>query len=122
MVVQLKNNKNQELFPKIDVDSIPANIISQVYYATIPASSWIGSDGWWYAPRVNCPELLSSDKCFFDLQKVWSADDGKSNNRSAIREAWGYVDSVWNGDGYFDIYATEKPEVDIPVVILCIRK
>lgn len=90
-------------------------VTQAVFSFTIPASAWSGSDGWFVASRVTVSGILSTDNCIVDLQKVWQKRD------TAVSQSWAYVDSLYNGDGYVDVYATAKPTVDLPVTILVIR-
>ena len=89
--------------------------------ATLPASDWREiADGWWGLTepnRLSVPGILESDTVFIDLAPEW----GHSDAREDIRDAFGLIDSFFPKDGGFDVYATEKPEVDIPIVITAIR-
>lgn len=88
--------------------------VSQVFTATIPASGW--SNGTPSSNTISIPSVLSTDNVIIDVRTV-AFDSVESQE-----EAFSLIYRAVPGDGNILFYAKEKPSIDIPVRILCIRK
>lgn len=101
---------------------IAANAVSTVYTATIPHTAWgaIESNGSTYA-SVSVPGILGIDSPIIDLKVM---DITGVANRIKANEAWCAVfqASTASAGDSIGFRATEIPEMDLPIQILCIRK
>lgn len=101
---------------------IASGAVSTLYTATIPHTAWgaIESNGSTYA-SVSVPGILGSDSPIIDLKVM---DITGVANRIKANKAWCAVfqASTASAGGSIGFRATEIPEMDLPIQILCIRK
>lgn len=94
------------------------NAVSTLYTATIPANGWAETYGL-YVNNVNISGVLASDNPVVDVTLETIADPSAM---PAVSEEWGKVFRIKVFDNVLQCYASDVPDVDIPVKILCIRK
>lgn len=99
----------------ITAAKIAANAVSTVYTATIP-TGWSGSAAP-YSKAVTISGIAASDQPIIDLSP--SSDYETAEPQI---EQWGYVYRAVTAANEITFYATEKPDVELPVKVRCIRK
>ncbi len=99
----------------ISAEKLAAHAVSADYTAAI-GTGWAG-DAAPYSVEVTVNGILASDTPLID---VAPAEDFAEAEKQL--EAWGYVYRAVTGDDKITFYATEKPEVDIPIKIKAVRK
>lgn len=77
---------------------------------TIPQSGWTGNESP-YINTVSIPGIFDTDSPFIDV----IAED------MAVQEAWGLIYRAVTDTGLITFYATEKPEINIPIQIKVVR-
>lgn len=85
------------------------------YTATLSAGSWSGSAAP-YSQTVTVSGLLSTDAPMVDILQT-----GTESTDSARREAWGLITRAVANANSLTVYASEKPSVNLPVQMLCVR-
>lgn len=96
---------------------IAANAVSATYTATIPTSGWTDSSQY-FSQTVTISGLLASDAPIVDLNGAGLTPTVKKQQQ----EEWGKVYQVYAAANSLTLYADGKPECDLAVKILCIRK
>lgn len=100
----------------VTAEKIASGAVSHIYPATIAVDAWSG-DAAPYTAYVTVDGILKEDKPDVDLV----ASDSYEEAEMQI-EAWGYVYRGVTSANAITFYATEKPEVDIPVHVRAVRK
>lgn len=85
------------------------------YTATLSSGSWSGSAAP-YSQTVTVSGLLSTDAPLLDIVQT-----GTESTDSARREAWGLITRAVANTNSLTVYASEKPSVNLPVQMLCVR-
>ena len=90
--------------------------VSTVYTGTLTAASWSGSSAP-YSCALSVNGLLAADSPFVDvvMSGTYATDEPRS-------EAWAAVFRAVPSADTLTLYATDKPTVDLPIQILCVRK
>lgn len=101
----------------VTANNLAPEAISKVFTAEITNDGWSGS-GDWFSNTMTITGLTDGSNYIVDVQG--SPVGGES--RQAIIDAWSVIDSITISDNSLTVYATEKPEVDIPIKILRITK
>ena len=107
----------QILSGSITADKLAENAVSVTFNATALASGWTQNNGYAYQ-AVNVDGILTTDNPIVDLYGIGMGASAKQT----MTEEWGKVYQILNNTGTITFYATEIPEVDLVVKILCIRK
>lgn len=96
---------------------ISEGAVSMVYTGTIP-TGWSSTGGSApYTKAVSIPGILATDSPIVDLQASSTYTDAEEQI-----SAWGMVYRVVATANTLTFYATDEPEVAIPVKVRCIRK
>ena len=95
---------------------IAAGAVSTEYGATLTALGWTGTEAP-YSQAVTVSGVLASDKPFVEvaMSGTFSADEARD-------EEWGSIYRAVPGADTLTVYAREKPTVDLPIRIFCVRK
>lgn len=96
-------------------DKIESGAVSTTYTATL-TTSWSGSSAP-YSQSITVSGLLASDTPIVDL--VPSSTYSTAENQI---EGWGYIYRMVTSANTLTVYATDAPEVALPIQIKCIRK
>lgn len=94
---------------------IAANAVSSEYTATLD-TTWSGSSAP-YTKAQTISGILATDSPIIDLVPSATYADAE-----AQEEAWANVYRVVASANTLTFYAKEKPEAELPVHILCVRK
>lgn len=101
----------------VTANNLAPEAISKVFTATITNDGWSGS-GDWFSKTMTITGLTEGSNYTVDVQG--STSGGES--RQDIIDAWSVIDSITISDNSLTAYATEVPEVSIPIKILRITK
>ncbi len=99
------------------VDGYDANDFATVaqYSGTLYASDWSGSSAP-YSQTVTISGITSNDRPIVDV--VMSGTYGTDQQR---QEQWAFIYRVVTGTNSITFYATDKPTIDIPFVVIVMR-
>lgn len=107
----------------VTAEKIAAQSVSQVFKVTVPASRWVKDEatGWSQISGENMIAIegvKETDNAEIDLQstRVFSAD------RDALKSALALIDGAYTADGGIELYAEDKPEIDIPIKIMIFKR
>lgn len=86
------------------------------YTVTIPTTNWVGDTAPYYCD-VNVDGILETDTPFIDALCINMYEDSMN-----ILSEWSKIFRIITEDNNLKIYAVDKPLVEIPIIIKCIRK
>ena len=95
---------------------LASGAVSARYTGTLTASGWNGSSAP-YSQTLGVTGLLASDRPILDLTL-----SGSYQSDMAREEDWAKIYRAVPTANTLTVYAREKPTVDLPLQILCIRK
>lgn len=110
-----------EAVREIFAREVPAGYLSKKFTTTVSSSIWASySDGGVEVFRAEkaLAGILETDDPIIDLDLSETAGE---DAQSAL-EGWGYVYKVVTTNGQLTLYATDKPEVDLPLKLQSVRK
>lgn len=99
----------------VTMEKLVDGAVSSLYTATIP-TSWVGSEAP-YSIAVTVNGIKATDSPIVDLLPSTTYSTAEKQI-----DAWGGVYRVVASANTLTFYATDKPEVDIPIQVRCIRK
>lgn len=99
-------------------DKIAAGAVSVRYTATLSSDAWtIGSN--FATQDVTVAGLTTIDNPIVDVDL---SQGGSVTEKQAIVEAFGLIYEAYTIQNGLRVRTTEKPDIDIPIKILCVRK
>lgn len=100
----------------VTAEKIPYGAVSGSYTATVSAADWTGESAP-YTNSVSVPGLLAADRPIIDLVPSETYATAEAED-----EAWGYVYRAVAAANTLSLYAKEKPETDLNIQMVVIRK
>lgn len=85
------------------------------YSATLLSTGWTG-DAAPYAQEVTVTGITAADTPLVDIVQT-----GTEATDEPMREAWGMVTRIVTGAGKITAYASEKPNVDVPIQLKVVK-
>ncbi len=114
---------NQAEARRKNSENTAGGAVSQVYMVTVPASRWVKNEenSW---SQISGENMIALDgiKVTDNAEIALQSTRVFSEDREAIKNAFDLIDSAYTVDGGIELYAVDKPEVDIPIKILAIKR
>lgn len=86
-----------------------------LYTLTLPSTGWTG-DATPYTQEVTATGITAADTPLVDIVQT-----GTEATDEPMREAWGVVTRIVAGAGKITAYASEKPNVDVPIQLKVVK-
>lgn len=112
----------QDLYGKVPIDGVnglqaalDAKATVSYYTATLLSTGWTGSAAP-YSQDVTVTGITADDR-----PKVEIVQTGTEATDEPMRDAWGVVTRAVSGADKITVYASEKPQVDIPIQLEVVK-